>query len=415
MKLKCYTTLLLLFLINGTGFAQDIVPTDTTKVSILRIDPSNAMGGNVSDVFSLVNYIPLETTSESIFGNISQLEILNGYYIILDYDKNAIFIFTLNGKYHSKIQGKPHSPIYKFLINKWTNQIIYTSDNYRTVTYCDLNGKVIKTEKNMSSNGIPNIYLNSHFISEDQLLSYDQYRNIDSTSKYFTSYTRSLLRFGNPIHAIGMPYSQQYAKIDILSTTVGPLTTFGNDTVFLFAKPYSYDLYFVSPHCIKQVYKLVFPQASSLPADFLTNSEYDFKRIDFIQKNPEMIFALNNCYLLGNNLLFEASSYKARQDDNILYNLESGNVIAIKHILPDSLSYNLPIIDLVSANFENIGFAYCDGSYIYTSLSSLCLFQTRDANGINQKTMPEILQSYFKKGTSKDNPVIVQLKLKANL
>jgi hypothetical protein len=41
---------------------------------------------------------------------------------------------------------------------------------------------------------------------------------------------------------------------------------------------------------------------------------------------------------VGNNLLFEASTYGSNQEDNLVYDLKSGNLIAYKHILPDEAS-----------------------------------------------------------------------------
>jgi hypothetical protein len=392
-----------------TVVAQDLIPTDTSHFTPIRIDPTNAMGGNVSDVFKEVKYIPLETTPESLLGKVSQLEVINGYYVILDHDMNAIFIFTLNGKFHAKIKGRPNVKIPGFVVNKWTNQIVYTSDNYQNMTYCNLDGKVIKNKKNLISNAAPIVYIYSHFISPDQLINYDPYRDIDSSSAYYQPYSRSLLRFGTPIHSIGMPYAAVQGKIDVITHGIGPLTTFGNDTTFFFAKPYDYTIYAVTPHDIQLKYKFIFPQLLSLPADFLVNPVYDLKRITFIQKNKDLIYCLNNCYQIKNNLLFQASSYISYQEDNLLYNLQSGNLIAFKHILPDEMSYYLPIYDNVSSNFNDVSFAYCDGSSIYTSLSSLYLFNAKAENKDVKVKMPDELKKYFTKGSSKDNPVIVQL------
>lgn len=56
--------LLVLFpvLLSSAGYAQKLIPVDTSKTVILRVDPANAMGGNASEIFEGVDYIPLETT-----------------------------------------------------------------------------------------------------------------------------------------------------------------------------------------------------------------------------------------------------------------------------------------------------------------------------------------------------------------
>jgi len=415
MHCKLFMSACYLLLVSSLTVAQRIIPIDSSHVTQIRIDPENAMGGTVSDVFKEVKYIPLETKPESLLGNVSQLAILNDHFIVLDHDMNAIFVFSQAGKFHAKIKGKPGIKIQQFVVNKWTNQIVYSGDNFQTMTYCDIDGKVVKTTQNWIPEAGPVIYLYSYFIAADQLLQYDQYRNTDSSSKYYRPYSRSLLRFGTPIQAIGFPYSAAQAKIDVLTHGIGPLTTFGNDTTFFFSAPYENTIYTVTPNRIEQTYKLIFPQQISLPNDFMTNSVYDQKRISYIEKNKQLIYCLNNCYQIGYNLLFCASSYVSQQEDNLLYNLQSGNLIALKHILPDAQSWYLPFYDNVSSNFNNIGLAYCDGNAVYTSVSSLMMFKSKMENKELKVVFPPELETYFKKGSAKNNPVIVQLKLKEEL
>ncbi|MBO9152193.1 6-bladed beta-propeller [Chitinophaga sp. GCM10012297] len=405
----------LAFLIVTPAYAQNIVQIDTSSFTAIRIDPSNAMGGNVSDIFSGLEYIPLETTPKSTLGKVNQLGILNGHFVVLDYDKNAIFIFEDNGKFRARINGKKGIGIQRFYINRWTNQIVFSNDNFQSMNYCDLDGKVVRTDRNMDLSGIPIIYLNTSFTSKDQLIGYDQYRDLDTLSIYYKPYSRSLLRFGHPIHSIGMPYTAAESKIDVLSTAVSPLKPTADDTVFLFTKPYDYLVYSITPSSIALAYKFIFPQSFSLPDDFLVNRIYEQKRIAFVQKNKSLIFSLNNFYKLGHNLLFRASAYTSSMEDNLIYNLASGSLIAYKRILPDEMSFFLPICDKVTSNFENIGIAYSDGTYIYTSLSSLSLFNGKEEAKDKKVAYPETLKRYFNKSTSTSNPVILRLKLKEEL
>ena len=71
----------------------------------IRIDPAHARGGTASQIFEKVNFIPLETTKESLFGKIDQLAVTKDYFIILDEQTNSILIFKKNGKFHAKIAG----------------------------------------------------------------------------------------------------------------------------------------------------------------------------------------------------------------------------------------------------------------------------------------------------------------------
>src|SRR5687768_960534 len=79
-------------------FAQG-TKIDSSEMVTLRIDPESSRGAAVSQVFDEVQFIPLETTKESLFGSVSQLEVTDKNYIIYDYDTRSIFIFSKEGKY----------------------------------------------------------------------------------------------------------------------------------------------------------------------------------------------------------------------------------------------------------------------------------------------------------------------------
>lgn len=96
---------------------QKVIPIDTSNVQILRIDPSNATGGNASEIFESIKYIPLQTTKESLFGKIGQLEITDQYFIILDQSTNSILFFNKDGTYHHKIKVEILILVRKVLIS----------------------------------------------------------------------------------------------------------------------------------------------------------------------------------------------------------------------------------------------------------------------------------------------------------
>jgi len=58
------------------------------------------------------------------------------------------------------------------------------------------------------------------------------------------------------------------------------------------------------------------------------------------------------------------------------------------------------------------GIQYCDNEYLYTSISSSTMFQTRDNTQRRSPQYTPEIKEYFDKGDRTDNPVIIQLKLK---
>lgn len=426
-SLKTLALICCLYLLGGLNAnAQKIIHVDSSKVETLRIDPSNAVGGVASDFFTEVNYIPLETTEESLFGSIGQLEVVDDYYIILDHNTHSILIFTKAGKFHAKIksvQGSGNNYIWSFCVNKWTKHIIFTKDGYKNLSYADYDGKVVKTVKLGRENEAKDELNTSqyYFIAPDKAISTGWFNTMDSTDKYYKTYSKSLLLYSGEdkkVYAQGLQFKKYEASLgeDMISTGLGPITASGSDSVYFYSKPYENTIYSVTPNTIKQSYKFIFPLYSSLPMDFVTNREYDKKRFEYFQKHSETIFCISNTFKSGDNLLFKTGTWgSGNKEDNLIYNLKTGSLIAYKHITQDEKSYHLPIYDETGWTFNNTGLLACTNGNIYTSVSSLGMFKAYEAAAEQKPQYPSALADYFKKGSRKDNPVILQLKLKNEL
>ncbi|MFD2144814.1 6-bladed beta-propeller [Mucilaginibacter antarcticus] len=391
--------------------AQKIIPVDSSKAMTLRVDPSNAMGGVVSDFFTEVNYVPLETTDESLFGSIAQLEVVDDYYIILDHNTHSILIFTKTGKFHAKIksvQGSGSNYIWDFCVNKWTKHIIFTKDGYKTLSYADYDGKVVKSVKLQREDQAKDEISTSHyyFISPDKAISTGWYNKMDSTDKYWKTYSKSLIHYSNDDHKVyaqGLGFKDEEANIadEIISSGLGPLTASGTDSVYFYSKPYTNTIYSVTPNTIKLSYKFIFPYFSSLPMDFITNKEYDKKRYEYFQKHNDAIFCVSNTFASGDNLIFRTATWgSGNKEDNLIYNLKTGTLIAYKHIAQDEKSYHLAIYDQATYNsFEGL-LASTNGK-LYSSISSLGMFKAHEAAAEQKAQYPRYLQTTLKKAAVK--------------
>ena len=408
--------------ITFNAIAQKIIPVDSSKAQILRIDPSNAMGGNASDFFTEVNYIPLETTEQSLFGSISKLVVTDNYFIILDHNTHSILIFNKNGKFHTKIKGTDSAPIWDFSVNRFTKEIRYSKDQYKTFTFCDYNGKELRTFKSGGDLAKDEVNDgNMRYFAPGKGVSYSFPHSIDSTSKFYKTYSKSLIMFANEknkVYAQGLGFDEREGK-DLNIITSGGTWFFNtvSDTAFYYSKPYSFNIYTIRPDAIALSYKLIFPFYVALPGDFTTNPDYKKKQIEYIEKHPKTIYGIANFYQIKDNLIFKAGSWNIYEEDNLIYNLRSGTLIAYKHILQDEKSYFLPIYDNSNwgNTFNNTGILACADGYIYTSASSLGMFQYHEKYADQKAKYPPALDEYFRKGSRKDNPVIMQLKLKDNL
>ncbi|HMI03451.1 MAG TPA: 6-bladed beta-propeller [Pedobacter sp.] len=410
---------ILILVLPLIGNAQKILPTDTSKTIELRIDPADANGGNASDFFEKITYIPLESTKESTFGKIDQLEVTDDYYIILDETTNCILFFTKTGKFHAKIDGGSyHLDYFKrlrdFKVNKWTAQIVVQTSKMNSYIYYDFNGKklrevVIERDKHVYRN-------NYRFVSKDAILEVSNFnddRPADSTKiNYLMGYAEDLMQkkltSALPYTTVGLKSSG-----DILGASGnGPLYSSRSDTSFLFAKDHDYRIYQLSPNQVKLKYQFIFPLQQNLPPNFIYDPAFIEKRIKYLDDHKKVIFVLSNYHELGNNLFFKASTRDAsNKDEYLIYNTESGTLVSYERVLPDENNSFLPLWD--SMDFANNGFT-SDGTFLYTDFPSIIMFQAHEANKDRKITYPKALNDYFTLGTKKDNPVIIQLKPRQN-
>jgi hypothetical protein len=99
------------------------------------IDFENPKSIKFSDILSEYECVLLETSDESLFSKISQIEISGGKIYILDnYKSNALFVFSEDGKFINKIEAKGNGPG-EFLLphSFWIegNNYIFILDRYQ--------------------------------------------------------------------------------------------------------------------------------------------------------------------------------------------------------------------------------------------------------------------------------------------
>jgi hypothetical protein len=127
------------------GFTQ-IHPGSGLSLDKIMLDPSSGVGGTASQIYDEVDYIPLETTKESLFGEISQLQITDKYFIILDKETDAILFFNRDGSFHHKINKFPFDEKYLSRIELNSNFLfILILFGYKIYIFLVLKGNVLES------------------------------------------------------------------------------------------------------------------------------------------------------------------------------------------------------------------------------------------------------------------------------
>ena len=411
-------TLIVIFLLWGITTTAQTAKVDSSSMVTLRIDPESARGATVSQFFDEIEYIPLETTSESLFGKINQLKLTKNNYVIYDFDTKSVLIFNKAGKFVAKInatmlksdeESKEPTNFFGFRIINIDGQEQIAISAAKNIFFFDLNGKLI--QKKLTKD-----YPVDRTYSFSNANRYAKASHLKIDGKDSTYYEISLFNNGNEI---GNYLPIKRIKGDIYmpgsNTNISGVYNYGIENKFFYTSPYHFNIYEITPEKLSLAYRIILPAANSLPSDFLTNEIYNGQKMPFLQKNNQLAFGIGDTFKFGNHLFFKFRSMALNGSKNnaLIYNLKTGELTSIKDLEPDKLSFYLPVTD-AGAYYDytmNGMHLYSEG-YLYTSYSSLAMFTFKEQSTGKNPQYNATLTDYFKTQSRKSNPVLIRLKPK---
>lgn len=399
---KYYVCLILSFLLTYPV----LLVKGQENISI-RIDPDNARGGYSADFFDSVIYIPLETTKESLFGTIDQLEVTDNYFIILDQQTTSILFFYRNGKYKNKIKAEqPYTYFNYYSLDRAdsTISVIASSASSQSILVYNFSGKLLSTmNKPEGVGGIRSLWK----FKNNKVL-YHIPRPVRLSGENIESYDLAYSNGYNDIVQKVKPYNGKFVNQDYNSMS-NYITNVGGTESIMFSVPYEYSVLELNSKGPLRQFNFIFPQKYSLPHDFAKDSLFAGKRSRFVYQSPENYGLINQLcynYKLGDLLFFSAISIRGH-NVNFLYKLTSHDLVSFDKITGDISSSFLPVL---SSRFLEHPLAIYKET-IFTSVPSSILFNIKENSEYNIATDP-ILANYFKMSNKKDNPVVIQFRIK---
>lgn len=384
----------------------------------LRIDPAMAFGGTVSEYFEQINYVPLETTKESLFGDISQLVITDSSFVIHDYDTRAVLFFSLSGKYISKVKFK--EGIYPLIsYDKQAKRVIisnYDGSEKKAVTkYYSFIGKELQGELSLKSSIRTNLVSlnNGFYVGSGSCYFGRGMKPADSTSYLLKIYKedslyKSFLPYNQTINTAACAFAGWLQKVSMTP----------EEGVAYVSPPFDGGIYRVTKDTAVKIYQVVFPLSRTVPKNIAESK--NLKLIDSLRNanwpDENMIMSIGNIFFQGNLLFFKINAAKymwssgseLAKQYNFIYDLKTGKLVSIERMKPDELNGFLPFTGMrIAWN----GLDYIEGSF-YTSVSSLQLFNGKEATVDKKPNYSPVMEKFFATENRKSNPVIVQLKLK---
>lgn len=423
MKNCLYSLTVASMLIFIIGVSQNAVgqnPASTIKK--IFIDPSNASGGSVSQLFDSVRYVPLENRNDLVVGQISNLRVSRHYFVFTDYNTKSIYVFDKLGKFKSRISSVPMTGwiadndfwriAESFVINPTSEQIYITYNDHDknlkkyVAVFDPENGQLI------SKKLMPNLMqdMSAQFVflpNGNQLFAY----TLPSEQKMHWNekfYFYEIHNFDSIVKGI-IPYDPK-----------DPLTPRDWDCwyhydsndgdISLWNRGGDYAFYRIK-NDIPSKYTIVQPAELSLDSLYYQDPNA-LKSIEntmaFYRQYKDRTNGIAYLKSTGNYISFvlnKSSFYTSF--DNYVYASQSNMLYSWGHISPDSLSYFLPVnVSFIEAMSED---------HVYSVMPSYILFQSK--NNLTDKSWEHspVLKEYFTNQTRKSNPVIVELKLKDDL
>ncbi|HQW15881.1 MAG TPA: 6-bladed beta-propeller [Niabella sp.] len=403
------------FTVGNTNAQQDIK---------LRLDLEKAYGGSISDYFDHIEYIPLETTKESLFGQTSTLLVADTSFVIWDEDTRAILFFSKQGKYIKKINVPQNIYPSLYTENRGTIIVILYSDYQKNKVqkiYYSSSGDETMKEKSLL---LPfNEFKYFLPLEGDYVIKPNScYFNIGEKPNEQDIFLLNVFKKDELVKSF-IPYNQ---KKNMASCTLGlgklsitRNTDFGSSSFFV-TTPLDYNVYVVNKDTAIKAWQFVFRQNEYVDKEILTS--LDHRYIDSLRKTRWFkditILGVNNIFKFSDKLLFKiervmyysSESSEANKQNNFIYKFKTGKLTSYERMTPDTSCYYLPLFDKAE-NFHKLGFSK-EKDFFYTSISSLKMFAARNATKHRNPQYPPALQQYFKTQNRKSNPVIVRMKLK---
>lgn len=383
---------------------------DSSAMRLLRIDPSVAKGTPVSQLFEKVEYIPLETTKNSLFGEIGRLEVVDDKFVIYDFDTQSVLIFNSRGGYINKITPKDVADATELsgkagVGNVFNSFSISNEDGVNCIVIFS-NGSLFKYD------------LSGTLISKTKGGTLSPEYILSNTVKVIPDFTENKEIFyefawikGNEAQLF-FPFSlKRYEEDEFISASNRFDVAIDKGSIF-YSNFYSYDIFELSGKGVFLKYRFILPQSIALPADFMNNPAYKAKRWEYLQNNKNTVYGIHNIVQMGEYLYFtlDAASQQISTKKTLAYNLKNNDLISIQHITPDASTFFLPVNDSAyGSNFLSRGFFAYDERSFYTSISSLSMFRFHSENKEGQNSYSANMKNYFDKSKPESNPVIVKV------
>ncbi len=384
----------------------------------LYFDPTSTIGAPASRIFESITYIPLETTKQSLFGQINRLVVTPQYFIIFDYDTQGLYFFDKSGKFIKKYKDDKYTignmqffekenALYLLQVNRNFRPTEQERDELIRNPFSKNNRKYARAilyelsdVQKEQVKEIPDftVYMANPYYFAPKQWAYSIVLE-DRDAKDSVDYELKISD-GNKTLRAYFPYAKRKSSYLSDPGNIDFFPTSKTNTL-LFTRPYNYSIYQLTPDSITPLYNFVLPFENTVPKSFF-NKEFSSRNElrEYKQTNPDYVWQIDGLVPF-NNFLFFSLDYQKR-DRRFLFDRNGNRFYNVNRITPDSSNAYLPIMGW---NIQ-----YYDNTALYSSISSDAMFRSKETERNKKPVYSELVKTYFDKSKSSANPVIIILK-----
>ncbi|MBE8713016.1 6-bladed beta-propeller [Sphingobacterium hungaricum] len=364
-------------------YAQRLIHDPAIPVVKSRIIIEQMRGGTVSENLSDLEYITLKGSKNDVIDHLSNSVFTKNRFAIINNQDGHLFIYDENGvllNRVSKLEGyKPKDKRLFYAVDLIENKLVVYAERMKA-SY-DLDGNLIEKFLDFEHKySIPSIDLGQTRF----LFGVAQVKR-DSFPEFGLKMNDSILVRYDTRDTIRSQYYQGKSLVKISEEKAF--------AVF----PSTYKMFELNPNGISKIHQFIFPFKNTIDTSNFAMYKDSSTLFDYLNKNQDKVYGVGRPMLYKNYMILHIGSFGLASW--IAYNLETGEILSLKKILPDKSNDFLEFLDSNTLS--------TDGEYLYSVIFPNAIQRAKDKSREEAHTM----RKEFLNMEKSLNPILVRFKL----
>jgi hypothetical protein len=376
----------------------------------ISVNPSKALKAiNMSEIFSDIEYVPLESVDKHLIGIINQLIVYKERFYIFDKNQTqSVFCFQQDGKFLFELNKKGQGPgeylkVISISIDHDNDHLLLYCSNTHQILVYDLDGNYIKSHRNM------NIWANQFSYIGDSYAAF--YGSYTSNYKYAKNgMTPNLLMINTDNYKVQHTdlFFPSEINFSALVSNANCFSSYHNGIVSLLEE-YNDTIYHLSKGRVDRTYYVDFGNMKK-DKGFYSLMKSPTTALGQIPEYERMHDVCNICGWVESRTDVFLFYYHKLVEHYAFYNKETKQIIDVCRDFGNETSVDPFCNDINGGPFAVV--YSTDGESFYGVIESYQILEMKESiqtsNAVNKDKLIKMIDSI----DEFDNPIIVKMKMK---